>query len=207
MIRGTQNLFNEEALRFLSLRNDLEEIAITNGFVPFIPSALAEQEIFIQKAGKEVLEQTYSFQDKGGRDICLIPEVTAVIQNEYNNHWAKTLPKPIKVFYFTRCYRYERPQKGRYREFWQFGIEILGGKAPDDKNEALSILTKCLKGVGAVYKVIPKVKRGLNYYIEDGFEVEVASLGAQKQIAGGGRYKEGIGWAIGVDRLMLSLSY
>ena len=48
------------------------------------------------------------------------------------------------------------------------------------------------------------VKRGLSYYTEDGFEVEVENLGAQKQIAGGGRYQQGIGWAIGVDRLILA---
>ena len=55
------------------------------------------------------------------------------------------------------------------------------------------------------YSFNPAVKRGLTYYVEDGFEAEVASLGAQKQVAGGGRYAEGIGWAIGVDRLMLAI--
>jgi histidyl-tRNA synthetase len=50
-----------------------------------------------------------------------------------------------------------------------------------------------------------KVKRGLGYYVEDGFEVECPNLGAQKQIAGGGRYDCGIGWAIGVDRLLFAM--
>jgi histidyl-tRNA synthetase len=54
------------------------------------------------------------------------------------------------------------------------------------------------------YKFNDAVKRGLSYYTEYGFEVECASLGAQKQIAGGGAYNEGIGWAIGVDRLLLA---
>lgn len=55
------------------------------------------------------------------------------------------------------------------------------------------------------YEFVPSVKRGLSYYTEDGFEVECSNLGAQKQVAGGGRYSEGIGWAIGVDRLILAL--
>ena len=62
---------------------------------------------------------------------------------------------------------------------------------------------KCLSLFPIEYKLNETVKRGLSYYVEDGFEVEVSSLGAQKQIAGGGRYKEGIGWAIGLDRLLL----
>ena len=53
------------------------------------------------------------------------------------------------------------------------------------------------------YVVSDGVERGLNYYVEDGFEIEIPSLGAQKQILGGGAYKEGIGFAIGFDRLML----
>jgi histidyl-tRNA synthetase len=51
-----------------------------------------------------------------------------------------------------------------------------------------------------------QVKRGLNYYVEDGFEASVESLGAQKQVAGGGAYAEGVGWAVGVDRLMLAVN-
>jgi histidyl-tRNA synthetase len=65
-------------------------------------------------------------------------------------------------------------------------------------------LKGCLDLFPIDYKFNDTVKRGLNYYVEDGFEVEVETLGAQKQIAGGGRYKEGIGWAIGLDRMLMS---
>jgi len=57
---------------------------------------------------------------------------------------------------------------------------------------------------GVSYQLNDAVKRGLSYYVEDGFEVECEQLGAQKQVAGGGRYAEGIGWAIGVERLLLA---
>ncbi len=162
------------------------------------------QDTFIQKAGPEIVNQLWAFKDKGGRPVTLIPEVTGIIQEIYRDNWEKSLPKPIRVFYVNRCYRYERPQAGRYREFTQFGIEMLGGKAPDDTKEVKDLLIKCLDEIGVDYKFVDSVKRGLTYYVEDGFEVECEKLGAQKQIAGGGRYAEGIGWAIGIDRLLLA---
>lgn len=144
----------------------------------------------------------YAFKDKGDRDICLVPEATALVQQLYNESWKSFMKKPIRVFYVQRCYRYERPQAGRYREFTQIGVERLGGD--DGRNEVIDLLKKCLALFPVDYKLNDSVKRGLSYYVEDGFEVEVESLGAQKQIAGGGRYAEGIGWAIGLDRLMLT---
>lgn len=156
----------------------------------------------MDKAGPEILGQMYTFKDKGDRDICLVPEGTALIQQMFNENWNKCMKKPIRIFYVQRCYRYERPQAGRYREFTQIGVERLGGD--DGREEVVSLLKKCLGLFPVKYNFNDSVKRGLSYYVEDGFEVEVESLGAQKQIAGGGRYKEGIGWAIGLDRLMLT---
>lgn len=145
----------------------------------------------------------WAFQDKGGRDVCLIPEVTGLVQETWRDEWSKTA-KTRRVFYVSRCYRYERPQAGRYREFTQFGVELLGD-APEGRQETAELLRRCLDTVGVQYSFADSVKRGLSYYVEDGFEAEAAQLGAQKQIAGGGRYAEGIGWAIGVDRLLLAM--
>lgn len=146
----------------------------------------------------------YAFKDRGDRDICLIPEATALIQEEYNKSWSKAWAKPVRVFYVQRCYRYEKPQKGRYREFTQVGVELLGNK-PGDKEEVVKILKDCIALFPVECQFKDAVKRGLTYYVEDGFEVEIESLGAQKQVAGGGRYAEGIGWAIGLDRLLVAL--
>jgi histidyl-tRNA synthetase len=174
------------------------------GFGEIILPALWEQRTFQEKAaGSPVLSQMWTFKDKGDRDVCLIPEATGIIQELYRQERERSLPKPIRLFYIARCYRYERPQSGRYREFTQVGVEILG---PDtSKDEAIAVLRKCLDDFGLSYQFVPAVKRGLTYYVEDGFEVECSQLGAQKQVAGGGRYPEGIGWAIGLDRLLLAL--
>lgn len=146
----------------------------------------------------------YAFPDKKGRPICLIPEATAIVQQLYREQWSRSLPKPIRLFYVARCYRYERPQQGRYREFWQFGVELLGGRAPDDQIETQEVMGALLDSVGAPYTLNAAVKRGLDYYVEDGFEAECALLGAQKQVAGGGCYEGGIGFALGLDRLLLA---
>ena len=202
MIRGTRILLGEEARIYSKTIDSMKSILRDNNYQEIIIPSIIEQEIFVNKAGPEILNQMYTFKDKGDRDICLIPEVTAIIQSIYNESWKKSAPKPVRVFYVQRCYRYERPQKGRYREFTQLGVEHLGGKSPQDKEEVIDLLKLCLAGFEYEFK--ESVKRGLNYYIEDGFEVEIPSLGAQKQVAGGGRYNEGIGWAIGIDRLLIS---
>ena len=122
----------------------------------------------------------------------------------YDSNWKKSLPKPIRLFYVARCYRYERPQEGRYREFTQFGVEILGPNPENYDNEAQSMLQQCLDRVGVEYEFDNDVVRGLSYYTRTGFEARCEILGAQKQIAGGGTYPQGCGWAIGVDRLILA---
>jgi histidyl-tRNA synthetase len=148
----------------------------------------------------------WTFNDRGGRNVCLIPEVTGLIQELWNEEWSKKYSKPFRVFYVSRCYRYERPQAGRYREFTQFGIEVLGGNISLYRDETTSLLKSCLDELNIVYDFKDSIKRGIGYYVEDGFEVECPVLGAKKQVAGGGRYAEGIGWAIGVDRVLLASS-
>lgn len=165
--------------------------------------ALWGQQTFVDKAGPEIVQQMWAFADKGNRPVCLIPEVTGLVQELWRDTWSKTA-RTKRIFYVSRCYRYERPQAGRYREFTQFGVELLG-QAAEGAAEVQALLKTCLDELGVDFVFQDAVKRGLTYYVEDGFEVECAKLGAQKQIAGGGRYAEGIGWAIGVDRVLLAM--
>lgn len=179
-------------------------VFIDLGFTEVIVPTIWELGTFTDKLGLEKEAQMWSFRDRGGRSCCLLPEVTGVIQEMWRGSWSKTERRPMRIFYIQRCYRYERPQAGRYREFTQAGIEILGGSAPADRDEAVAALRAVLAGFPVEVEFVGAVKRGLAYYVEDGFEVECQALGAQKQVAGGGRYAEGIGWAIGIERLMLA---
>lgn len=203
MIRGTRVLLGEEAILYSNICTNIRNNLFEDGFKEIILPSIWEQQTFVDKAGEEIINQMYAFKDKGDRDICLIPEATALIQSLWNDGLKGAVKHPAKFFYIQRCYRYEKPQAGRYREFTQAGIEILGNK--DNKELCINTLKKCLDFFNIEYKLNDSVKRGLSYYTEDGFECEVEYLGAQKQIAGGGRYAEGIGFAIGVDRLMLAI--
>lgn len=86
----------------------------------------------------------------------------------------------------------------------QFGVEYLGSQGPEDRDEVVELLRRCIDSQGVEWQLNDAVKRGLSYYTEDGFEGVAEQLGAQKQIAGGGRYAEGVGWAIGLERLILA---
>lgn len=97
----------------------------------------------------------------------------------WNEEWFNKVKHPYKIFYIQRCYRYEKPQAGRYREFTQAGVEILGSKA--SKEDAVSSLKECLNQFKLDYSFSDTVKRGLSYYVEDGFEAEVSNLGAQNK--------------------------
>lgn len=201
MLRGTRILSGEDAKYYSYLISKIRSCLVDEaGLEEIIVPQIYEQEPFIKKGGKEICSQMWTFKDKGNRDVCLIPEVTAVIQDAWNNDWSKR-ENGKAVFYVSKCYRYERPQAGRYREFTQLGIELLGNKADDEM--AIQLLRTSLDEVASNYVIDTNVKRGLGYYTKDGFEARCDDLGAQKQIAGGGRYAEGVGWAIGIDRLML----
>jgi hypothetical protein len=104
MVRGTRNLFGAEANLFREISDNLRTMAMYAGYQEFIPSALSETEVFVNKAGAEILGQMYTFQDKKSREICLVPEITAVVQGIYKEEWSKRLPKPVKIFYLARCY-------------------------------------------------------------------------------------------------------
>ena len=209
MIKGTRILEGREAKMYREVLQLLREPL--RKFDEVIVPVLGDPQLWVDRSGKEIESQMWLFEDKGQRPTCLIPEVTAVIQDQYRTRWDKERKKPVRVFYESRCYRYERPQTGRYREFTQFGIEILGPNPEQYEEEAKGLLRQCLDhvftqyGKPDQYEFDDAVVRGLSYYSRDGFEARYEGLGAQKQIAGGGTYPEGCGWAIGVDRLLLAL--
>jgi histidyl-tRNA synthetase len=89
----------------------------------------------------------YVFKDKSGRKLALRPELTAPVMRFYAQE-LQALPKPLKLFYFGSCYRYEEPQKARYREFWHFGAECLGASARESEAEVIALATKLLEVAG-----------------------------------------------------------
>ena len=106
-----------------------------------------ELSLFTTKSGEEIVDQLYNFKDKSNREIALRPEITAPVARLYLNEMQKTA-KPIKLYYFGSCFRYERPQKGRFRQFWQFGCELIGAKSPEGEAEVIAMAEDSLKKLG-----------------------------------------------------------
>jgi histidyl-tRNA synthetase len=104
-------------------------------------------ELFTAKSGESIVNELYAFTDKGGRELALRPELTAPVIRCYVER-LQMEPKPLKLFYFGNCYRYDRPQKGRYREFQQAGCEVIGVETSEAAAELLALAYTLLKNVG-----------------------------------------------------------
>jgi histidyl-tRNA synthetase len=199
--KGTRIITGEETKNRRRILNFFINYVEQKGFNEIILPSIEPMKTYIDKVGGEVVDQTFNFTDKSSRHICLRPEGTATIQLIADTQWKYT--KDVKVWYFEKCWRYERPQMGRYREFFQFGVEWINPSS-DAKDILIDMAETMVSKVTPEFETLRSVRRGLSYYTEDGFEIIVPSLGAQKQVVGGGAYKQGIGFAIGFDRLMLT---
>ncbi len=104
-------------------------------------------DLFAAKSGPGVVEELYAFQDKGGRDVALRPEFTASILRFYVAE-LRSLPKPVKVYCYGPAFRYEEPQKGRYREFEQVDAEVIGGATLASDAETLALAIGTMRAIG-----------------------------------------------------------
>lgn len=199
--RGTRILTGELARARRRILQTCIARAEAFGCEEIVLPAIEPAQIYADKAGAEVLGQMYTFSDRKGRALCLRPEGTATCQLLAAGPWRQE--RDVKVWYEARCYRYERPQAGRYREFLQFGVEVL----TPTRDWGADLVALARDMVGAVtpnFEIDDRAARGLAYYVGAGFEITCPALGAQKQVCGGGAYAEGAGFALGIDRLMLA---
>jgi histidyl-tRNA synthetase len=199
--KGTRIIFGETAKTKRTLLNKMIEVLESYGYQEMMIPVIQLSDTFAKKVGEENNNMMYTFTDRGNRDICLAPEYTAVVQQLANETFKMT--KDVKLFYIGECFRGERPQAGRYRQFTQFGVEVINPRK-DYTDELLEIAKKLIELATDNYEVNLDATRGLDYYTGGkGFEIACPELGAQKQICGGGSYDVGVGFAIGVDRLIL----
>jgi len=199
--KGTRILFAEKAKSKRTLLNDMIEILESYGYQEIMIPIIQKQETFASKVGDENQNMMYNFKDRGNRDLCLSPEYTAIVQQLASNRMK--FDKDVKMFYIGECFRGENTQYGRWRQFTQFGVEVLN-PSKDYSDEMVEIATKLIELVTKNYELNTDATRGLDYYDGGkGFEIACPELGAAKQICGGGSYKGGVGFAIGVDRLLL----
>ncbi|NYT03979.1 MAG: histidine--tRNA ligase [Candidatus Methanofastidiosa archaeon] len=146
-LRGTRDFLpNEMAARkkvFSSIKKTVEEF----GFFETDTPAIELFELYSIKSGEEIIEELYAFQDKGGRMISLRPELTPSVVRVLVSR-AKELSFPVKWYSIPRLWRYERPQSGRLREFYQLNIDIFGSEDPRADTEVISCAIKLLCDLG-----------------------------------------------------------
>lgn len=145
--RGTRDFLFDEMRERKKCENTLREVFETYAYQEIKTPLFEDLSLFTTKSGDEIVDQLYNFKDKSDREIALRPEITAPVARLYINELQKTA-KPIKLYYFGSCFRYERPQKGRFRQFWQFGCELIGAKSPEGEAEAIAMAEQSLERLG-----------------------------------------------------------
>ena len=145
--RGTRDFLPDEMERRRHYEGILRGVAKTFGFREVATPIFEDAELFILRSGPNVLKELYNFKDKGDREVALRPEMTAPVIRMFVNEMSNE-PKPIKMFYFGQCFRYERPQSGRYREFFQFGAELIGNPNPETDAEVIAMAAAMIKALG-----------------------------------------------------------
>ena len=145
--RGTRDFLPNDMERRRFYEGVLRQTAQRSGFREIQTPIFEEAELFILRSGPNILNELYAFKDKGDRDLALRPEMTAPAIRSFVNNMSND-PKPIKIFYFGQCFRYERPQSGRYREFFQFGAEIIGAATPQTDAEVIATALEMIRALG-----------------------------------------------------------
>ena len=142
--KGTKDMLPEEAYKWQYIEKTAREVAKTFNVSEIRTPTFEHTEVFLRGVGETtdiVNKEMYTFTDKGGRSITLKPEGTAGVARAFVENGMSNYALPVKLYYITSCFRYERPQAGRLREFHQFGVEFLGSNKPNIDAEAI-ILAK-----------------------------------------------------------------
>ena len=150
-IKGTQDVLPAESYKIQFIEDTVLQIAANYGFSEIRTPVFEHTELFQRGVGDTtdvVQKEMYTFNDKGERSITLRPEGTAGAVRAYLEHGLYNEPMPQKMCYLTSCYRYEKPQAGRLREFHQFGVECLGAASPAADAEVISIADEIFSFLG-----------------------------------------------------------
>jgi histidyl-tRNA synthetase len=149
--KGTRDLLPPEAALWSAVEETARRVFGLHGYGEIRTPVFEDTELFARGVGEGtdvVGKEMYTFADKGGRSLTLRPENTAPVCRAYVEHGLQTLPQPVRLYYVGPQFRYERPQKGRFRQFHQIGAELLGGKGPAADTEILVVLLDFLRELG-----------------------------------------------------------
>ncbi len=149
--KGTKDVLPEDSYKWQFVENTARKVAKTFGALEIRTPTFEHTEVFLRGVGETtdiVNKEMYTFLDKGGRSITLKPEGTAGVARAFVENGMHQSALPAKLFYITQCFRYERPQAGRLREFHQFGVEFLGATDANIDAETIMLANAFIKEVG-----------------------------------------------------------
>jgi histidyl-tRNA synthetase len=145
--RGTRDFGPVEMAKRRKVESAMREACAVFGFGEVVTPTFEHSELFTLRSGQSVIDEMYVFKDKGDREMALRPEITASVIRFYVSDMSN-LPKPLKLYYVGNCFRYENPQSGRYREFFQLGAELIGTKNPESDAEVIALAVNCVRAAG-----------------------------------------------------------
>jgi len=156
-VKGTRDFYPEQMAFRNWLFGKMREVSKRFGYQEYEGPILEPLELYAAKSGEELVKkQTFVLTDRGGRKLALRPEMTPTLARMVAQKQAE-LPKPIRWFSIGPRFRYEQPQKGRLREFYQWDIDILGSQAPEADAEIIAIAAEFFKSLGLSPKEV-KIK-------------------------------------------------
>jgi histidyl-tRNA synthetase len=149
--RGTHDILPSEQPLWQWVRGEMEQVCTLYGYRRIDTPAFEDTELIVRTSGggsDVVQKETYTFSDRGGRSLTLRPEATAPICRAYIEHGLHREPQPQKLYTIGQMWRYDRPQKGRYREHWQLSVEAIGTDDPAIDAEVIQLYDELLRRTG-----------------------------------------------------------
>ncbi|MBS5737347.1 MAG: histidine--tRNA ligase [Clostridiales bacterium] len=177
--RGTNDVLGKDSYKWRYIERTGEQTAESFGFKEVRFPTFEDTELFDRGVGGTtdiVQKEMYTFTDKGGRSVTLRPEGTASVVRQTSEHGLFGGLLPIKAYYIIPCFRYEKPQAGRYREFHQFGVEMFGPRDPSADVEVIRLAADFLFNLGISSDLTinsigcPECRRGFQKALKDYFE-------------------------------------
>ncbi|MFC6726150.1 ATP phosphoribosyltransferase regulatory subunit, partial [Halobium palmae] len=146
-LKGFRDFYPAEMGSRREVIDTVEDVARRYGFREVGTPALERQRMYVDKSGEEIVDELYTFTDKGGRDVALTPELTPTVARMVVAK-QQELSKPIKWFSTRPFWRYEQVQQGRFREFYQTNVDVFGSSDPAADAEILAFAADALTDLG-----------------------------------------------------------
>ena len=151
--RGMSDVLPEDEPLWRFVRDTAERVARSFDYRLISTPIVEDMRVFARTAGDEsdiVSKEMYVFEDRGGGVLALRPEGTAAVCRAYIEHGMGSRPQPVRLYYFGPMFRYDRPQAGRYRQLWQFGVECIGDPSPAADAEIIELQYTLFRELGLI---------------------------------------------------------